>query len=110
MVMGLLLFQLMIAAFVATTMMGWWFPGRTMLTVLPLTIVPLTMLVDRAAVWGKAGLALLGVYTLVITAGLAQAGHAGEITIAVDPFDMRYPPFQSVASLFPLYTWWTAET
>ena len=23
---------------------------------------------------------------------------------------MRYPPFQSVASLFPLYTWWTAET
>ena len=110
MVMGLLLFQLMIAAFVATTMMGWWFPGRTMLTVLPLTIVPLTMLVDRAAVWGKAGLALLGVYTLVITAGLAQAGHAGEITLAVDPFDMRYPPFQSVASLFPLYTWWTAET
>ena len=110
MVMGLLLFQLLIAAFVATTMMGWWFPGRTMLTVLPLTIVPLTMLFDRAAVWGKAGLALLGVYTLVITAGLAQAGHAGEITIAVDPFDMRYPPFQSVASLFPLYTWWTAET
>ncbi len=110
MVMGLLLVQLLIAAFVATTMMGWWFPGRTMLTVLPLTIVPLTMLFDRAAVWGKTGLALLGVYTLVITAGLAQAGHAGEITIAVDPFDIRYPPFQSVASLFPLYTWWTAET
>ena len=110
MVMGLLLFQLLIAAFVATTMMGWWFPGRTMLAVLPLTIVPLTMLFDRAAVWGRTTLALLGVYTLVITAGLAQAGHAGEITIAVDPFDMRYPPFQSVASLFPLYTWWTAET
>ena len=109
-VMGLLLFQLLIAAFVATTMMGWWFPGRTMLAVLPLSVVPLALLAGRAPVWGKIALALLGVYTLAITAGLAQAGHAGEITIAVDPFDMRYPPFQSVASLFPLYTWWTAET
>ena len=110
MVMGLLLVQLQIAAFVATTMMGWWFPGRTMLAVLPLTIVPLTMLFDRAAVWGKIALALLGVYTLAITARLAQAGHAGEITIAVDPFGMRYRPFQALAPLFPLYTWWTAET
>ena len=110
MVLGLMLIQLLIATFVATTMMGWWFPGRTMLTVLPLSVVPLALLAGRAPVWGKIALALLGVCTLVITAGLAQAGHAGEITIAVDPFDMRYPPFQSVASLFPLYTWWTAET
>ncbi len=109
-VLGLVLIQLMIAAFVATTMMGWWFPGRTMLTVLPLTVVPLSMLAGRAPVWGKIALALLGVYTLAITAGLALAGHAGEITIAVDPFDMRYPPFQVLAPLFPLYTWWTAET
>lgn len=109
-VMGLVLIQLTIAAFVATTMMGWWFPGRTMLTVLPLAVVPLAMLAARAPVWGKIALALLGVYTLAITAGLAQAGHAGEVTIAVDPFDMRYPPFQALAPLFPLYTWWTAET
>ena len=109
-VLGLVLTQLLIATFVATTMMGWWFPGRTMLTVLPLSVVPLAMLAGRGPVWGKIALALLGAYTLVITAGLVQAGHAGEITIAVDPFDMRYPPFQALALLFPLYTWWTAET
>lgn len=109
-VLGLVLTQLLIAAFVAMTMMGWWFPGRTMLTVLPLTVLPLAALANRAPIWGKAALALLGGYTLVITAGLAQAGHAGEITIAVDPFDMRYRPFQVLATLFPLYTWWTAET
>ena len=59
---------------------------------------------------GKAGIALLGVWTVAITAGLAQAGHAGEITIAVAPFDMAFPLFQAAARLFPLYTWWTAET
>ena len=109
-VLGLVLTQLLIAAFVANTMMGWWFPGRTMLTVLPLSVAPLAVLAARAPVWVRIALALLGAYTLAITAGLAQAGHAGEITIAVDPFDMRYPPFQALAPLFPLYTWWTAET
>ena len=109
-VLGLMLTQLLIATFVATTMMGWWFPGRTMLTVLPLSVLPLAMIAARAPVWGRIALALLGTYTLAITAGLAQAGHAGEIAIAVDPFDMRYPPFQALAPLFPLYTWWTVET
>ena len=109
-VLGLVLVQLLIAAFVATTMMGWWFPGRTVLTVLPLSVVPLAVLADRVPVWGRIALALLGIYTLAITAGLAQAGHAGEITIAVDPFDMRYPPFQALTPMFPLYTWWTTET
>ena len=108
--LGLILAQLLIATFVAITMMGWWFAGRTMLTVLPLFVIPLTLLVARLPAWGKAGIALLGVWTVAITAGLAQAGHAGEITIAVAPFDMAFPPFQAAARLFPLYTWWTAET
>ena len=108
--LGLILAQLLIATFVAITMMGWWFAGRTMLTVLPLCVVPLALLVVRMPRWGKIGAALLAAYTLAITAGLAQAGHAREITIAGDPFDMAYLPFQWVAGIFPLYTWWTAET
>ena len=108
--LGLILMQLLTATFLAITMMGWWFPGRTLLTVLPLFAIPLTLLTARMRVWGKAGVALPGAGTLAITAGLAQAGHAGAITIAVDPFDMPYPPFQAISPLFPLYTWWTVET
>ena len=109
-VLTLILIQLLIATFVAITMMGWWFAGRTMLTVLPLFIIPIGLIVTRVPLWGKVTVAVLGTYTLAITAGLAMAGHAEEITIAVDPFDMAYPPFQGLAGLFPLYTWWTTET
>ncbi len=109
-ILVLILIQLLIATFVAITMMGWWFPGRTMLTVLPLFVAPLTLLVARAGVFGRVFLVVLGAGTLAITAGLAHAGHSGEITIAVDPFDMTFVPFQAITGLFPLYTWWTRET
>ena len=109
-VLVLIVIQLLIATFVAITMMGWWFPGRTMLTVLPLFVVPLALLAARAGTFARMFLAALGAYTLTITAGLALAGRAREITIAVDPFDMTFVPFQAIAGLFPLYTWWTAET
>ena len=106
----LIVIQLLIATFVAITMMGWWFPGRTVLTVLPLFIVPLTLMIGRVSTGIRLVMALLGVCTLAFTAGLAHAGHVGDITIAVDPFDMTFVPFQAVAGLFPLYTLWTTET
>ncbi|MYC30669.1 MAG: hypothetical protein F4X65_11375 [Chloroflexi bacterium] len=109
-VLALALAQLLMATFVAITMMGWWFAGRTMLTVLPLFAVPITLVAARSPLWGRVGVALLGCYSLAITVGLASAAHAGEVTIAVDPFDMAFPPFQGLAGLFPLYTLWTTET
>lgn len=109
-ILVLILIQLLIATFVAITMMGWWFPGRTMLTALPLFVIPLALLASRAGAFGRVFLAILGAGTLAITGALAGAGHAGEVTIAVNPFDMEFVPFQAIAGLFPLYTWWTAET
>ena len=107
---SLIVIQMLIATFVAITMMGWWFPGRTMLTVLPLLVLPVVMLVAKTPLWGRVVVALLGAMTLATTYGLAMAGRSREITIAVDPFDMTFPAFQGLAGLFPLYTWWTIET
>ena len=109
-VLLLIVIQLLIATFVAITMMGWWFAGRTLLTVLPLLVLPLVLLVARTPPWGRVVVVILGAMTLATTYGLAMAGRTGEVTIAVDPFDMSYPLFHELAGLFPLYTRWTVET
>ena len=109
-IFGLTAIQILIAAFVALTMMGWWFPGRTLLTVLPLLVIPLVLVFERVGAGGRTLLVGLAIYSVVTTAGLAQAGHAGEVTIAVDPFDMSFPPFQLAGHAFPNYTFWTGET
>ena len=108
--LALILVQMVVATFVAITMMGWWFPGRTLLTVLPLFVLPIVLFVVSTPLWGKVAISLLGVLTLATTYGLAMAGQSEEITIAVDPFDMRFAPFQGLSGLFPNYTLWTAET
>ena len=108
--LALIIVQIAIATFVAITMMGWWFPGRTMLAVLPLFALPIVLVIVRAPLWGRIIVALLGAMTLATTIGLAIAGRAQEITIAVDPFEMRFPPFQGLAGLFPNFTLWTTET
>ncbi len=109
-VLGLIGIQLLIATFLMITMMGWWFPGRTLLVVLPLLIIPLTLVAGQARLPVRAAMLVLGLYSAAITAGLAQAGHSREVTIAVDPFDMGFPPFHFVAHAFPQYTSWTWET
>jgi hypothetical protein len=102
--------QLLMSAFVWITIMGWWFPGRTMMPVLPLFAVPLAVLVLERRRWAAPAALILGAYSLLVTACLAYAGHRGEITIAVDPFDMDAVPFTAVSRLFPQYTSWRMET
>ncbi len=109
-VLALILTQLVIATFVAITMMGWWFPGRTLATVLPLLTVPLVMLLAQASAPVRWLVGLLGVQTAAITFVLAQAGHAREIRLAVNPFEMSSPLFSGVSRLFPNYTSWDTQT
>ena len=102
--------QLFMGTFVAITMMGWWFPGRTMVTVIPLFALPLALFVDR---YGRAAALVTSTaaaYSLAVTLVLAHAGHTGEVVIAVDPFDLSSPVYRVISPLFPNYTSWSTET
>ncbi|GIS94924.1 MAG: hypothetical protein CM1200mP22_21610 [Dehalococcoidia bacterium] len=109
-ILALILTQILIATFIAITMMGWWFPGRTIITVLPLMTLPLVILLMQSPLWVRLTLGVLGIYSLVITALLAVSGHTREIVIAVDPFDMSSPIFQLIAPMVPDYRMWNAHT
>lgn len=109
-VLTLMVAQLFLATFLAITMMGWWFPGRTLITVLPLFALPLVMLLVRLPQWGRVVVGLLAIYTLAITISLVIAGHNGEVVIAVDPFNLKASLFQIAAPVFPDYRTWTVRT
>ena len=64
---------------------------------------------EGRGVW-RTALVALGVYSLAVTAALAQAGRSREVAIALDPFEMQAGFFRGVAGLFPQYTSWTSET
>ena len=87
-----------------------WFPGRTLVTVFPLLPIPLVLVASRGGRVWRTALVALGVYSLAVTAALAQAGRSREVVIAVDPFEMQAVFFRGVAGLFPQYTSWTSET
>jgi hypothetical protein len=108
--LGLIGAQVLIATFVAITMMGWWFPGRTLMIVLPLFPLALTLLVASLPAWGKALAGALGAISLYFTVALHQAGTRDGIRLAVDPFDMQDGLFRLTANVFPNYQRWTDET
>jgi len=109
-VVALVVTQVLIATFVAITMRGWWFPGRTLVTVLPLLAWPLVEVARRLPAWGQAVVGALGAYSVLVTIALARAGAAGEVRIAVDPFALSSMLFRAPAVLFPDYTAWTTHT
>jgi hypothetical protein len=102
--------QLLVATFVAITMMGWWFPGRTMATVLPLFAIPMTLVLVQGGRAVRILFGALAAYSLLVTLLLARAGHLEQITAAVDPWEMPALPFEALAPLFPQYTSWGSET
>lgn len=109
-VLALVTVQVLIATFMAVTMMGWWFPGRTLMVVFPLLVLPLALLLARLNSWGRLAVGMLAVYSMAATVALALAAHSGGIYLAVNPFDMTAPIFQAVAPIFPDYSYWDAQT
>lgn len=108
--LALIATQIGIATFVAITMMGWWFPGRTLMAVFPLFAFVLAELALRLPSAGRVILGGLAATSLVFVAGLVEAGRNGEIVVAVNPFDMSSAAFRASAWLFPDYRAWTDGT
>ena len=109
-VLALIACQLLIATFIAITMMGWWFPGRTLVVVLPLMPLVLALLLQRLSSTGRAIVLALGLCSLGSTALLWSAASSGEVVLAVDPFEMQALPFRWSAPPFPDYRAWTLQT
>jgi hypothetical protein len=109
-VFGLIGAQVLVATFVAITMMGWWFPGRTLIVVLPLFPLALALLVASLPAWSRWLAASLAVVSLAFTAALVHAVNDQSVRLAVAPFDMQWAPFRLSRHLFPNYQQWTTET
>jgi hypothetical protein len=107
---ALVLAQLLIATFVAITMMGWWFPGRNLMVVWPVFVLALATLLQRNDGRLRVAALLLALYSLGVTVSLWYASAHQGIRLAVDPFEMRAQLFQGVAWLFPNYTSWSVHT
>ncbi len=109
-IFSLIVMQILIATFVAITMMGWWFSGRTLMTIFPLLPIPLSFFVINFYSRFRLPLIISGIYSIVITTALAVAGHSRQVVIAVDPFEISSPVFQFTNNFFPLYTSWNSMT
>ena len=102
--------QVLVATFVAVTMMGWWFPGRMLMVVFPLLPFVLVAAWQKAPAWLRAVGAGAAAYSVLITVVLYRAASGGEVTLAVDPFALRSEVFRLPGALFPDYRIWTRET
>ena len=109
-IFSLIAMQILMATFVAITMMGWWFSGRTLMTIFPLLPIPLSFFVINFYSRFRLPLIISGIYSIVITTALAVAGHSRQVVIAVDPFEISSPVFQFTNNFFPLYTSWNSMT
>jgi len=94
------------ATWLALTMRGWWFPGRQVVTVLPL-LVPAV-----AWAWDKAPklVTVLGVPGLVVGAASVWALDTRLVGAATNPFFLPLPGFGAVGGAYPYFRHITAST
>ncbi len=102
--------QVLIATFVAITMMGWWFPGRMLMIVYPLFAVVLSLAAVRLPNWARIVAGAAGAYSLAVAATLWHGVANGPYRLAFDPFEMQAPIFRVAGRFLPQYTSWGRET
>ena len=81
-----------------------------MLTVLPVVRGASRSLGCQGQQRRSLGNAVLALYSIGCNRGTCLRRPHKEVTIAVDPFDMRFPLFRGLSWAFPQYTYWNWET
>ena len=102
--------QIFIASFVVTTMMGWWFPGRSLITCIPLLLAPLVFVWTIAPVLFRILIILLITHSVFITIALTISGYIRDVVVAVNPYELEALVFSPTQLLFPDYTSWDFHT
>jgi hypothetical protein len=102
----------LVATFLTITMRGWWFPGRMLIVGLPLLAPLMALTIQRLAERRVGLVCLLGLAlaTLETTLRLWQSARAGQVTLAVNPFEIPGIWLNGTASIFPLYTEYGLDT
>jgi hypothetical protein len=82
------------------------------IAVLPLLAVPIAVMLATIGcrLLPAAVAAVLAIYSVVVTGALVVAASAGQVALAIDPFLLPWPFFQSLATLFPVYSVYTPTT
>lgn len=92
----------LVAAFMALTMHGWWFPGRQLVVVLPAAVLIVARWADTS--WNRvmaiSALGLVGVGAFV---ALVIEGRAAGLTWVVDFAAVGFLPYRTWSSLLPDY-------
>jgi hypothetical protein len=94
-----------VATFVASTMHGFWWPGRQLVVVLPLAVLIILWWLDRvvtgvrAAGWVRGAALIAGVSGITAYGWLLADGYARRITWASEFTDSTYPVYRLLEPL-----------
>jgi hypothetical protein len=93
----------LVAAFLAQTMHGWWWPGRQVVAILPALILLLMMWIDRAAPQFRLPFLLIGATGVLAFLVLAIEATTGRVTLIVDFMSTSNPLYRGWSMVLPDY-------
>lgn len=96
----------LVATFPASTMHGYWWPGRQVVVVLPLALLVVLWWLARRGMVARLVAAVLGIAGVIGYGWLLTQGHAGEITwtsVFSDAGTPGTPLYQALRPLLPDY-------
>ena len=93
----------LVAAFLAQTMHGWWWPGRQVVAILPALILLLMMWIDRGASQFRLPFLLIGATGVLAFLVLAIEATTGRVTLIVDFMSTANPLYRGWSMVLPDY-------
>ncbi|MDQ4105130.1 MAG: hypothetical protein M3186_15985 [Actinomycetota bacterium] len=93
----------LVATFLASTMYGWWWPGRHTVVVLPLAVLVVLWWLSRSGPAVRVVAAVLGLVGVSTYAALLVDGWAGEVVWVYGYIHVDAPLYQALRPLLPAF-------